>query len=80
MPDFNATGSSSTSHVHKRHFNSEGASSSGTTPPLHQSSHLETPEGLHVRRQSVEMSPIRTPDSQTRLLSTRSSPSSHARS
>jgi hypothetical protein len=76
MPDFNATGSSSTSHVHKRHFNSEGASSSGTTPPLHQSSHLETPEGLHVRRQSVEMSPIRTPDSQTRLLSTRSSPSS----
>jgi hypothetical protein len=75
MPDIHATGSSSTSHVHQRHF-SEGASTSGTKPPPHQSSQLEGLEGLHARRQSVEMSPIRTPDSTTRLLSNRSSPGS----
>lgn len=77
MPDFHSTGSSSTSHVHQRHYTFEEGSSSGTKmPPPHQSSHLEGPEGLHQRRPTLEMSPIRTPDSQTRLLSTRSSPSS----
>jgi len=72
MPEIH---SSSTSHVFKR-AHSDGASTSGTKPPVHQSSQLEGPEGLHTRRPTLEMSPIRTPDSQTRLLSNRSSPSS----
>jgi hypothetical protein len=73
--DIHHAGSSSTLHVHKRHVHHDGASSSGTTPPP-LSSQLEGPEGLHGRRQSVEMSPLRSPDMQTRLLSNRSSPNS----
>ena len=77
MPDFNATGSSSTSHVHKRHFNSEGASTSGTKPPPHESSTMHRPDGLPPPpRPNVESAMIRSPDSQTRLLSPRSSPGS----
>ena len=77
MPDIHSTGKTSTSHIHQRPLNLEEGSSSGTKmPPPHQTSQLEGPEGLHQRRPTLEMSPIRTPDSQTRLLSARSSPGS----
>jgi hypothetical protein len=78
MPQINSPSSSSAERVVTlRHgiAGGDGASTSGTKP-AHESAQLASPEGLRVRRPTVEMSPIRTPDSQTRLLSNRSSPNS----
>jgi hypothetical protein len=74
MPEIKSTVYTSSSIGFVPHI--DDASTSGTKPPPHQSSNLEGPQGLHQRRPTIEMSPIRTPDSQTRLLSNRSSPSS----
>jgi hypothetical protein len=78
MPQINSPSSSSSERVVTlRHgiAGGDGASTSGTKP-AHESAQLASPEGLRVRRPTVGLSEVRTPDSQTRLLSNRSSPNS----